>query len=385
MINEIDSKTLFNEYGCQIFQSEFIDTHGIINEKKWVSCIPVAKGLVFKRFRLILVEDVNYSKSKKDPAREKGANKNRSESFAEVIRNGDYTPLSCIPPVFDEDTKELPNGRTRYVGHIKAKCKYILVAEVEFIDFEGKPAAYWRDVYASNANEELKKRVDDSPRTPGDIAFNAAATLLKNKILFVKLNKKKMPVHCPENSLVVWDTLKDLGQTDNKVFWLEQTWSRILKNVECIETYSPEEAVNKIGKILGDINISFTTPSKTNFDDDDNLHVIKKFQPTRDYTDRNYDIELYELVDNLNQKYPDSIINVYIHFDKLEASRLDEARAYKLNKMFLTKYNRFTRKEREKTNTPDYTDMNELFPYIKFNILPQKSISEATDDFIQLG
>ncbi len=373
---------LVNEYDCSLFQSEFIDTNGVLDLKKFHEIIPVANGLVFEGFDLIELSIVNYDISKKDPAREKGANSKRSDDFATVIRNGHYRPLSCIPPVFDIETKELPNGRTRYKGSEKSKRKFIFVAKVRFVDFDGKPASYWRKIYASNANEEMKNRVDDATRTPGDISFSAANTLLDTKELFVDLDEKGNILKTDKNSDVIWDTLKDLGQNEQKQFWLEQTWAKILDDVECIETYSPDEAVEKIHDILDDI-VSFSTSSSTSLDDNGNIHVIKKFQPSKNYTDRDYDIQLYELVRKLHGENPHSKINVYIHFDKLEASRLDDARDYKVNKMFLDKYNGFTREIREEYNIKEDTKMSEHFSYVNMFVLPQKSLSEVKDEFVR--
>jgi len=373
---------LVNEYDCSLFQSEFIDTNGVLDLKKFHEIIPVANGLVFEGFDLIELSIVNYDISKKDPAREKGANSKRSDDFATVIRNGHYRPLSCIPPVFDIETKELPNGRTRYKGSEKSKRKFIFVAKVRFVDFDGKPASYWRKIYASNANEEMKNRVDDATRTPGDISFSAANTLLDTKELFVDLDEKGNILKTDKNSDVIWDTLKDLRQNEQKQFWLEQTWAKILDDVECIETYSPDEAVEKIHDILDDI-VSFSTSSSTSLDDNGNIHVIKKFQPSKNYTDRDYDIQLFELVRKLHDENPHSKINVYIHFDKLEASRLDDARDYKVNKMFLDKYNGFTREIREEYNIKEDTKMSEHFSYVNIFVLPQKSLSEVKDEFVR--
>ena len=107
----------------------------------------------------------------------------------------------------------------------------MFVAKVKFVEFEGKPASYWRKIFASNANEEMKDIVDDATRTPGDISFSAANALLETKELFADLDEKG-------NILV--------AITENDEIWIDKRrvdLKAVRANIERLKIEYPEGSV----------------------------------------------------------------------------------------------------------------------------------------------
>ena len=102
-----------------------------------------------------LLHPDTYGKNK---SRSKGTSHKKIEDFTRIIKNGQYTPEHHIAPTVSKikGTKwyDLTSGKHRVSGHECAGKETMYVIEIEFFDFNGKPAKYWEAMWRNNENRE---------------------------------------------------------------------------------------------------------------------------------------------------------------------------------------------------------------------------------------
>lgn len=146
---------------------------------------PKSPGLIFKRFVEVEIDKiVTTSKTPwRNIARQTGVSKGNVEKFVRCMERGEYVPEYHICPVAEyqsaEDKWYLNNGETRFTAAVEHGATHFYLAEVEWVDFEGKTANYRRSIYISNDNSEFSSVIDQKKRTTAD-SVATIVTLIDN-------------------------------------------------------------------------------------------------------------------------------------------------------------------------------------------------------------
>ena len=208
---------------------------------------PKAKGM-----RVVRIDDkfpMNqiYQPGGSNSARATGTDSEKVADFQRLIREGKYEPGHYIPPTVEliKDVSQFPElelsdkqkeemleyqamldtGFHRHEGHYGENKQTMHVAVVEFFDFQGKPAEYWRDIWRTNENK--KEEEVRNERVEIDIVTQIVNMVRKKTIKATKtlsledsiaVTIKEMKVTAKdEKSRVLNDVLIELGQESRVV------------------------------------------------------------------------------------------------------------------------------------------------------------------------
>lgn len=152
--------------------------------------LPKSEGMNVLRVDFVRVEDIKRATQiinekgnvkTKNIARSKGVNNERIYAHVDVIKRGEYKPFSYIPPVVTEteDGYQLVSGEHRFNAHKIAGEEYMFVCVVEFVDYDGKEASYWKYIWQSNENMKDLTEVEKNPRTDDDVV-SIVCNMIKN-------------------------------------------------------------------------------------------------------------------------------------------------------------------------------------------------------------
>lgn len=111
----------------------------------------------------------------KNDVRFSGTSTKVIKKFVEYINNGNYQPEHFIAPTItkiksgpEKGKYNLDTGNHRRAAHELAKKDTMYVIEIEFYDYDNKPAAYWRKMWKINENEESEMFIQN-PRDKNDV------------------------------------------------------------------------------------------------------------------------------------------------------------------------------------------------------------------------
>ena len=137
---------------------------------------PKAKGM-----RVVRIDDKFpmkeiYQPGGSNSARASGTDGEKVKAFQKLIKDGKYEPGYYVPPTVEliKDDSQFPElelndkqkqkmleykamldtGFHRYEAHYGENETIIHVAIIEFFEFEGKSAEYWRDIWRTNENKK---------------------------------------------------------------------------------------------------------------------------------------------------------------------------------------------------------------------------------------
>ena len=208
---------------------------------------PQAKGMRVIRIDAKFPMNKIYQPGGSNSARATGTDSEKVADFQRLIRDNLYEPGYYIPPTVelikddsqfpelelsDKQKKEmleyeamLDTGFHRHEGHYGENKSTMHVAVVEFFEFAGKPAEYWRDIWRTNEN----KKEDEvrNERVEIDIVTQLANMVRKKTIKATKtltledsiaVTIKEMKVTAKdEKSRILNDVLIELGQESRVV------------------------------------------------------------------------------------------------------------------------------------------------------------------------
>ena len=166
--------------------------------------------------------------------------------FMTAIKEGTYLPKIYMGPTMSETGKmkngvsmyALETGWHRVTAHIGSKIDTMYFVVVEFFDFEGKSAAYWRGVWKALENKE-NTEVIKTTRKGKD---------LPNKIIKM-IDEKTIPSVKKDLKKNIIKALDDMGATDaekNKA--LPIIWSEMGIKKEVAVPYTDRERNNLVAK-----------------------------------------------------------------------------------------------------------------------------------------
>ena len=208
---------------------------------------PKAKGM-----RVVRIDDkfpMNqiYQPGGSNSARASGTDGGKVKDFQKLISEGKYEPGYYVPPTVEliKDVSQFPElelndkqkqemleykamldtGFHRYEAHYGEGETTMHVAIVEFFEFAGKSAEYWRDVWRTNENK--KEEEVRNERVEIDIVTQIVNMVRKKTIKATKtlsledsiaVTIKEMKVTAKdEKSRVLNDVLIELGQESRVV------------------------------------------------------------------------------------------------------------------------------------------------------------------------
>jgi hypothetical protein len=151
--------------------------------------IPKAKGMKFVKFERVSLDKITVRPGK-NTSRVAGIGQGTVDEFVLVMENGLYEPEYHIPPVVTvgpEGTYYLESGEHRYQAHLVMddngwpEFGTFYAAVVEFTDFNGHPADYWREVWVTLENTGVSSFVRKTTNK-NDVA-NSVASLAIQKLI----------------------------------------------------------------------------------------------------------------------------------------------------------------------------------------------------------
>lgn len=144
---------------------------------------PVSKGMKVVGFREFPLDKLVGNKQKND-VRFAQTDEGAVGKLMKIISNGKYEPQYHVPPtveMVDEEFGELVTGFHRYAAHVGKNKSNMWVAIVEFEDFRGMSAAYWKSQWKliENKEEENVK----TARTQEDIVGKIVNMIKVEKVM----------------------------------------------------------------------------------------------------------------------------------------------------------------------------------------------------------
>jgi hypothetical protein len=210
---------------------------------------PQAKGMRVIRIDAKFPMNKIYQPGGSNSARATGTDSEKVADFQRLIREGKYEPGHYIPPTVEliKDVSQFPElelsdkqkeemlkyeamldtGFHRYEAHYGEGDTTMHVAIVEFFEFAGKSAEYWRDVWRTNENK--KEEEVSTERVEIDIVTQIVNMIKKGT---VKGNEKDIK-----------ETLKEMKVTskDEKHNILNEVLSAIGQESRVVQSISDSD------------------------------------------------------------------------------------------------------------------------------------------------
>lgn len=252
-----------------------------------------------------------------------GTNSNRPEgvSIAKVeqheysIRNGLYRPEYFVPPVIElaggdygpecdgEWYYKVTSGGHRHMAHENTGREYFYAALVEFYDYDGRSANYWRKIYQSNENGPEDGTVSKNYRKDPNIMSTTLSLIDSGDI--------------QPTAEAVQSSLEDQGfgrSTERGVRLLNKILMALGQVEGVTRIYSDSDLQNVIQ--------TETTPT---------TNVMIRKMKDKSGTDTDYDTRLMRnIIKSLNdEENSKQYINVFMHWTGLSPSQVIKAREVK--------------------------------------------------------
>ena len=144
---------------------------------------PVSKGMKVVKFAEFPLKNLVGNKQKND-VRFAQTDEGAVGKIMTLITNEKYEPHYHVPPTVemkDEELGELVTGFHRYAAHVGKNKETMWVAIVEFEDFGGKSAAYWKSQW--KLIENLEEENVKTPRTQEDIVGKIVNMIKVEKVM----------------------------------------------------------------------------------------------------------------------------------------------------------------------------------------------------------
>lgn len=287
-------------------------------EKQCLAMLPNQPGMrvtkIHQNFEYgKLLHPDTYGKNK---SRDKGTSHKKIEDFTRVIKNGQYTPEHHIAPTVSKikGTKwyDLNSGVHRLAAHRCAKKNTIYAIEVEFFDFENKPAKYWEAMWRNNENREDGVYIKNL-RTDDDIVMTVV-DLIDTKV-----------IHKTEKDIE--STLRDLHCTNAQIHKLRSLiLVKIGKNKGVVTTYTKQEMKN-FEKLESEntktytYNILPTRGGKHDFEGEHSNRLMNKFMTDLIKNPNNFENGA-TIICQISGASHDVVINVREEFKHLTTKRM---------------------------------------------------------------
>lgn len=144
---------------------------------------PVSKGMKVVGFQEFPLKNLVGNKQKND-VRFAQTDEGAVGKIMKLITDGKYEPQYHVPPTIemvDEELGELCTGFHRHAAHVGKDKDTMWAAIVEFEDFDGKSAAYWKSQW--KLIENLEEENVKTPRTQEDIVNKIVNMIKVEKVM----------------------------------------------------------------------------------------------------------------------------------------------------------------------------------------------------------